>query len=96
MYDRLAIYFSMKDVEAGEAEMISPVPAAGGSEVELHIEPVSAWRVRMDPFPFATAGPASFSFWRRVIPKQAWTSNDAFRADFFATAPERINITVER
>ena len=86
----------MKDLEGGEAETISPVPAAGGSEAELAITPVASWRVRMDPFPFAAPGPASFSFWRRVISKRAWTSNDAFRADFAATAPERVQITVER
>lgn len=96
VFDRLAIYFSMKDLDGGEAETISPVPAAGGSEIELRIEPLGPWHVRMDPFPFATAGPATFSLVRRVIPKRAWASNDAFRADFVTTAPERVQITVER
>ena len=96
VYDRLAIYFSMQDVEGGHAETIGPLPLAGGAEGELRIEPVSPWRVRMDPFPFATAGSAEFSFWRRVIPKRAWASSEDFRADFRATAPERVRVTVDR
>lgn len=96
VYDRLAIYFSLKDLEGGEAETIAPVPAAGGSEVELALEPLGPWRVRMRPYPFAGAGPARFSFWRRVLPKQEWATSEAFRKDFFATAPERVRITVER
>ena len=96
VFDRLAIYFSLQDVEGGHAETISPVPAAGGSEVELKLEPVAPWRVGMSPFPFAGAGPAEFSLVRRVIPKQKWASSEAFRKDFNAAAPERVRITVEQ
>jgi hypothetical protein len=97
VYDRLAIYFSMKDLEAGEAETIAPLPLRyDGSEGELRIEPAGApWHVRMSPFPFA-AGPARFSLVRRVLPKREWATSDAFRTDFFATAPERVQITVDR
>lgn len=96
VYDRLAIYFSLQDVEGGHAEVISPVPAAGGSEVELAIEPVAPWHVRMSPFPFTTAGDASFSLVRRVIPKQAWASSGDFRTAFAAARPEQLSITVSR
>ncbi len=96
VFDRLAIYFSLQDLEQGHSEVIAPVPAAGGSEVELSLEPVKPWHVRMSPFPFATNGDASFSLVRRVIPKQDWASNDAFRAAFDAVQPERLSITVSR
>jgi hypothetical protein len=58
LYDRLSLYFCMKDVEAGE-------------EAELQgyrIEPVAPWRVRIDPFPFGES-PARFSLLRRLVPK---------------------------
>jgi len=58
LYDRLSLYFCMKDVEAGE-------------EAELQgyrIEPVAPWRVRIDPFPFAQS-PARFPLLRRLVPK---------------------------
>ncbi len=62
LYDRLSLYFCMRDVEAGEA-----------AEVQGHrLEPVAPWRVRMDPYPF-DGGPASFSLVRRTIPKGAPT-----------------------
>lgn len=96
MYDRLAIYFSMKDLEGGESETLGPVPLGyDGSEGELRIEPVAPWHVRISPFPFLVA-PARFSLVRRVVPKREWASNDEFRSDFFATAPERVQITVDR
>ena len=95
VYDRLAIYFSLQDLEGGHAETIAPLPLVRGDDGELRIEPVAPWHVRMTPFPFAAAGPARFSFWRRVIPKRDWPSSEAFRADFAATAPELVQITVE-
>ena len=96
VYDRLAVYFSLKDLEAGEAETIAPLPIAGGGEAELAIEPVSSWHVRMSPYPFAAPGDGRFSLVRRVIPKREWATSDAFRADFFAAVPERVQITVSR
>lgn len=96
VFDRLAIYFSLQDVEGGHSEVIAPVPAAGGGEVELKLEPVAPWRVRMTPFPFAGSAPAEFSLVRRVIPKQQWASSEAFRESFRAAQPERVRITVEQ
>jgi hypothetical protein len=96
VYDRLAIYFSLKDVEGGEPETLAPVPLGyGGDESAIEIEPIAPWHVRMSPFPFVEA-PARFSLVRRVVPKREWASNDEFRRDFFATAPERVQITVDR
>ena len=96
MYDRLAVYFSLKDLEGGASETLAPVPLDyAGGEGELQIEPIAPWHVRMSPFPFVEA-PARFSLVRRVVPKREWASNDEFRRDFFATAPERVQITVDR
>ena len=60
LFDRLSLYFCMRDVEAGEAAEMQ------GYE----LEPVAPWHVRIDPYPFAS-GPARFSLVRRVIPKTA-------------------------
>ncbi len=60
LYDRLSLYFCMRDVEVGEA-----------AEVQgYRLEPVAPWRVRIEPYPFG-GGPASFSLVRRMIPKGA-------------------------
>jgi hypothetical protein len=58
LFDRLSLYFCMRDVVAGE-----PAELQG-----YRLEPLAPWRVRVDPFPFATS-PASFSLVRRVLPK---------------------------
>jgi hypothetical protein len=58
LYDRLSLYFCMRDVEAGE-------------EAELQgyrLEPLAPWRVRLSPYPFYES-PAHFSLVRRVIGK---------------------------
>ncbi len=58
LYDRLSLYFCMRDVERGE-------------DAELQgyrLEPVAPWRIRMQPFPFR-GEPARFSLVRRVVPK---------------------------
>jgi Protein of unknown function (DUF3891) len=56
LYDRLSLYFCMRDLEAGE-----PAEIQG-----YRLEPVGPWRVRVSPYPFAGA-PASFSLVRRVL-----------------------------
>lgn len=63
LFDRLSLYFCMRDVENGE-----PAELQG-----YELEPVGPWRVRMTPFPFEQT-PATFSLARRVIAK---TSTDA-------------------
>jgi hypothetical protein len=58
LYDRLSLYFCMRDVERGE-------------EAELqgfHLEPLGPWRIRLQPFPFGS-GPARFTLARRLVPK---------------------------
>ena len=58
LYDRLSLYFCMRDVE-------------GGEDAELQgyrLEPIASWHIRMQPFPFGKRS-AAFSLVRRVIPK---------------------------
>jgi Protein of unknown function (DUF3891) len=58
LYDRLSLYFCMRDVEAGE-------------DAELQgyrLEPVAPWQVRLAPYPFGEE-PARFSLARRLIRK---------------------------
>ncbi len=58
VYDRLSLYFCMRDVESGE-------------EAEFQgyrLEPLAPWRVRLSPYPFGES-PASFSLVRRLIAK---------------------------
>lgn len=84
LFDRLSLYFCMRDVEAGEpAELL-----------DFRLEPGGPWAVRMSPFPFAES-PARFSLLRRVLPKRRWASADAFREEFFSHDPERTDITIE-
>jgi hypothetical protein len=63
LFDRLSLYFCMRDVEAGE-----PADLQG-----YRLEPVEPWHVRIAPYPFGES-PAQFSLLRRLIPKAA--SND--------------------
>lgn len=83
LYDRLSLYFCLRDVEAGEAAELQ----------DWRIEPVGPWRVRIDPYPFADS-PARFTLLRRVLPKREWTLAE-FRREFFAREPERTEILVE-
>lgn len=95
VFDRLSLYFCLRDLEAGEADELSPVPRDyEGNEASLSIEPVSPWRVRIDPFPFSER-PAEFRLVRRVLPKRAWQDDDSFRRDYAAAAAEETLITVE-
>lgn len=83
LFDRLSLYFCMRDVEAGET-----------AEVQgYRLEPVAPWQVRIEPYPFAQR-PVRFTLLRRVLPKRAW-SQDAFREAFSAGEPERVEITIE-
>jgi hypothetical protein len=60
LYDRLSLYFCIRDVEAGEA-----------AELQGHaLEPLAPWHVRISPYPFAES-PARFTLLRRLIPKDA-------------------------
>jgi hypothetical protein len=58
LYDRLSLYFCMRDIEVGEA-----------AEVQgYELEPIGPWQVRLAPFPFGER-PARFSLLRRLVPK---------------------------
>ena len=58
LFDRLSLYFCLRDLEGGEAAELQGYT----------FEPVGPWRVKLDPFPFAES-PGNFSLIRRVIAK---------------------------
>jgi hypothetical protein len=95
VYDRLSLYFCLKDVESGEPDALGPAPRDDEEDAVLQLEPAGPWRVRMSPFPFASS-PARFTLVRRVLPKRGWQGNDDFRSDFFATAPETVEVAIEQ
>ena len=80
LYDRLSLYFCMRDVETDGAE---PVELQGYT-----LELAGPWRVRMAPFPFA-GDAAQFALLRRLLPKGKAT-------EVLATPAERVEITIER
>ena len=55
LFDRLSLYFCMRDGEEAELQ-------------GYRLEPVAPWRVRLTPYPFGD-GAGGFSLLRRVIPK---------------------------
>jgi Protein of unknown function (DUF3891) len=83
LFDRLSLYFCMRDVESGEAADVQG----------YQLEPIEPWRVRMQPFPFRN-GEARFTLLRRVLPAREWTQEE-FREQFFALEPERTEITID-
>ena len=77
LYDRLSLYFCMRDVDRGEE-----------AEVQgYRLEPLGAWRIRMQPFPFVDR-PARFSLARRTVPKDG-------RCDILGLPVERAEISIE-
>jgi hypothetical protein len=62
LYDRLSLYFCMRDVEVGEAADLQG----------YRLDPAAPWHVLMRPYPLVES-PARFSLVRRVIPKGAST-----------------------
>jgi hypothetical protein len=63
LYDRLSLYFCMRDLEAGEE---AELPG-------LRLTPLAPWRVRVEPYPFQES-PARFTLLRRLLPKRRWSS----------------------
>jgi hypothetical protein len=82
VYDRLSLYFCMRDVEAGE-----PAGVEGFEVQGYKLEPLGPWRVRMQPFPFAE-GPARFVLLRRIVAKEG-------RPPILGTPTERVELTIE-
>jgi hypothetical protein len=79
LYDRLSLYFCMRDAEHGEPEAV---------ELQGYtIEAAGPWRVRLDPYPFGET-PARFSLLRRIVPRNG-------TADVLSTEPERVEIALE-
>ncbi len=93
LYDRLSLYFCLRDVEGGEADVIEPVPTVDG-DTSFRLEPAGPWLVRIAPFPFAAA-PARFTLVRRVLRKAAYDGNADLRRDVAELAPETVQITIE-
>jgi hypothetical protein len=62
LFDRLSLYFCLRDLEGGESAELQGYT----------LEPVGPWRVKLDPYPFAES-PGSFSLIRRVIAKNGST-----------------------
>jgi len=79
LYDRLSLYFCLRDCENGGLE---PVELQGYT-----LELVAPWRVRMTPYPFGDS-PARFELVRRVMAKTA-------RTPVLATPTEGVSITFE-
>ena len=98
VYDRLSLSFCLREWEFSDAQpdTIAPVPVDyEGREVELRLEPVGPWRVRMDPYPFAES-PARFTLVRKLLLKAPFEGNGDFRPAYFGTRAELVDITVER
>jgi hypothetical protein len=79
IFDRLSLYFCMRDAENGEPD---PVELQGYT-----LEATGPWSVRLAPFPFGDA-PATFSLRRRVIEKAGAT-------DVLTAEPEMVAIATE-
>jgi hypothetical protein len=58
LFDRLSLYFCMRDLVGGESAELQG----------YRLEPIGPWRVQLEPYPFAES-PAHFSLLRRIIPK---------------------------
>jgi hypothetical protein len=95
VFDRLSLYFCLRDLDGGQEDTLEPVPRGVGREDEaLAIEPAGSWCVRIAPFPFARS-PARFTLVRRLMPKRGYDGNERFRRDFGALVPETVQITIE-
>jgi hypothetical protein len=96
LFDRLSLYFCMRDLDNGEAGEVDHLPLDyDGAEATLAIGPLGPWRVRFAPFPFA-GEKAEFALERRVVGKQTWSDEQAFREAFHAQPTQTTTIVVER
>ena len=83
VYDRMSLLFCTNDTLAPPATEFSG----------YRFEPDGGATVRMSPFPFEGAE-ARFMLVRRLLPKRRWRDSEEFRREFFATEPERTEVTV--
>lgn len=83
IYDRMSLLLCTN-------ETVAP-PAAEFSGYRL--QPRGTGTVHMSPFPFA-GSEVRFTLLRRLLPKRRWRDGHEFRREFFATEPERTEITV--
>lgn len=58
LFDRLSLYFCMRDLESGDAAELQG----------YRLEPIAPWHVRLTPFPFGEQ-PVRFTLLRRLLPK---------------------------
>jgi hypothetical protein len=93
-FDRLSLFFCMNDPGAGASTTIGSVPTDyDGGEASLAIESVAPFQITLDPYPFA--GEAIFALRRRVLPKEDFTSGDAFREALGAVDPETVDVVMQ-
>lgn len=85
LWDRLSIFFCMRDHDAGTS----------GEVADYGLEGRGPWHVSIDPYPFAES-PVELTLLRRLVPKNAWADDDAFRADLAAAPVEPVRILAER
>jgi hypothetical protein len=83
IYDRMSLLFCINHTLGPPATEFSG----------YRFEPDGAATVRMTPFPF-DGGEQRFSLVRRLLPKRGWQNGQEFRREFFATEPERTEITI--
>lgn len=94
--DVLSLYFGLADLESGTPGAYEGVPTTPGADpVRIAIEPLGLWRVRLDPYPFAT-DLAAFAMRRRLVRKREWPDDDAFRADLAEVPYETVRIFAQR
>lgn len=97
IYDRLSLAFCLREWESSDAEAITigPVPSDySGAEVELTLEPVGPWRVRVTPYPFLTS-PARFTLVRKLLLRAPFKGNEDFRDAYFGTRAEMVELTAQ-
>ncbi|MCC6224234.1 MAG: DUF3891 family protein [Thermoleophilia bacterium] len=94
-YDRLSLAFCLREWESSDAlpEVIDRVPAGGG-DVELRIEPLGPWRVRLEPHPFRER-PARFTLVRKLLLRAPFAGHDDFRSAYFGARTELVEIRAE-
>ena len=90
--DRFSLSFCL-DPEQGRTSL-GAAPGAGGEDVEISIEPLGDWRVRLTPFPLASGAEETFSLLRRVLPDRAWGSDEELRAALLEAPVETVEIAV--